>query len=71
MSEECDIITGQCSCQEGAIGFKCDDCAFGFFGNYHTPNSTYSRISCRHSALRGESTESWFGMGESVSLLCS
>ena len=35
MSEECDIITGQCSCQEGAIGFKCNDCAFGFVGNYH------------------------------------
>ena len=32
ISEECDAVTGQCQCQEGAIGIKCDDCAFGYFG---------------------------------------
>ena len=35
VSGECDIVSGQCQCQEGAIGLKCDDCAFGYFGNYH------------------------------------
>ena len=32
VSGECDIVSGQCQCQAGAIGLKCDDCAFGFFG---------------------------------------
>ena len=35
LSEECDIVSGQCQCQEGAMGLKCNDCAFGFFGNHH------------------------------------
>ena len=28
----CDQLTGTCDCLEGAIGDKCDDCAFGFTG---------------------------------------
>ena len=32
VSEECDSVSGQCQCQEGAVGTKCDDCAFGFTG---------------------------------------
>ena len=28
-------MSGQCQCQEGAMGLKCNDCAFGFFGNHH------------------------------------
>ena len=35
-SEECDIVTGQCQCEEGAVGTKCDDCAFGFTGIENT-----------------------------------
>ena len=34
VSEECDVISGECQCQEGAIGIKCDDCALGFTGKY-------------------------------------
>ena len=33
ISNECDLLTGRCQCEEGAIGLKCDDCAFGFIGN--------------------------------------
>ena len=32
MSQSCDQVTGSCDCQEGAVGEKCDDCAFGFTG---------------------------------------
>lgn len=32
VSMECDAETGRCVCEEGAIGPKCDDCAFGFTG---------------------------------------
>ena len=32
VSAECDRVTGRCQCQPGAIGLKCDDCAFGFTG---------------------------------------
>ena len=34
VSSECDLVTGACQCVEGAIGLKCDDCAFGFTGWY-------------------------------------
>jgi len=34
ISEECDIVTGMCRCQPGAIGLRCNDCAFGFFGTF-------------------------------------
>lgn len=45
VSGECDIVSGQCQCQEGAIGLKCDDCAFGYFGNYHVSKRTI-RLTC-------------------------
>lgn len=32
LSSECDAVAGRCQCQEGAIGLKCDKCAFGFTG---------------------------------------
>ena len=32
VDESCDAVTGQCQCQEGAIGLKCDDCDFGYSG---------------------------------------
>ena len=31
-SEQCDMITGQCSCKSGFRGFSCDACDPGFFG---------------------------------------
>lgn len=32
LSSACDLETGQCSCQSGVTGLKCDQCADGFFG---------------------------------------
>ena len=32
MSDSCHAETGACECQVGAVGLKCDDCAFGFTG---------------------------------------
>ena len=58
MSNECDLITGRCQCMDGAIGLKCNDCAFGFTGecgNYtcditvHRANKLVIAKSCNHS----------------------
>jgi len=32
LSDQCDQVIGSCDCQPGAVGTKCDDCAFGFTG---------------------------------------
>lgn len=31
-SQQCDKKTGQCSCQEGYAGLKCDSCSVGYHG---------------------------------------
>lgn len=42
VSVECDQMTGQCVCQQGAVGLKCDDCDFGYFGMKPTGFPQYS-----------------------------
>lgn len=50
VSGECDIVSGQCQCQAGAIGLKCDDCAFGFFGE-SVAVTVYIQIQLTHCFL--------------------
>ena len=32
VSEECDQLTGACTCQDSAQGLKCDGCDYGYIG---------------------------------------
>ena len=32
LTDDCNVLTGQCECKPGVTGLKCDRCDYGYFG---------------------------------------